>query len=180
MLIDSDTAFLLVIDVQERLLPAMADPAEVERNGSILMEAANKMDVPLLLSEQYPRGLGQTVQGLASSAGENAVFAKVDFSCCRDAAIMAQIERLGRKQAVLCGVESHVCVLQTALDLKHRGFDVFVAIDATGSRTHQSRQIAHDRMIAAGVTVVTTEMVVFELLKTAAASQFKSLSKLIQ
>lgn len=179
-MIDAEGALLLVVDVQERLLPAMSEPAVIERNCSVLMESAQQLGVPMLLSEQYPKGLGHTIPSLAANAPEGSTFAKVDFSCCRDAAIMKEIENFSRKQAILCGVESHVCVLQTALDLQQRGFDVFVAIDATGSRSEESKQIARDRMVAAGVTVVTTEMVVFELLKTAASPQFKALSRLIQ
>jgi nicotinamidase-related amidase len=104
----------------------------------------------------------------------------VEFSCARDPALMAHIESLGRKQAILCGLEAHICVLQTALELKQRGFEVFVAVDATGSRAGLSKEIARDRMNAAGITVVTTEMVVFEMMKTAAVPQFRPLSKVIQ
>jgi nicotinamidase-related amidase len=180
MLVSAATAFLLVVDVQERLLPVIADNAEVERNCSILMQAASQMEVPVVVSEQYPKGLGRTVPALAELAREDAIYVKVEFSCARDPALMAHIESLGRKQAILCGLEAHICVLQTALELKQRGFEVFVAVDATGSRAGLSKEIARDRMNAAGITVVTTEMVVFEMMKTAAIPQFRPLSKAIQ
>lgn len=180
MLIDAANAFLTVIDMQERLLPAIADNEVVERNCSILLQAANQMNVPTVVSEQYPKGLGQTVPGLAGFVKGDAIFPKVEFSCARDSALLKQMEQLGRKQAILCGVEAHICVLQTALELQQQGFEVFVAVDATGSRSQASKEIARDRMNAAGISLVTTEMVVFEMVQTAAAPQFKALSKLIQ
>lgn len=180
MLIDAAQAFLMVVDVQERLLPAIAQKEAVERNSAILLQAARQMQVPAVVSQQYPRGLGQTVASLAQHAPENATFDKLEFSCARDPAIMAHIDGLGRRQAILCGVEAHICVLQTALDLKERGYAVFVAFDAIGSRTELSRSVAGDRMAAAGITMVTSEMVVFEMMRTAASPQFKVLSKLIQ
>lgn len=180
MLVEATTAFLLVIDVQERLLPAVANNVAVERNCAVLLKAASEMEVPAVVSEQYPRGLGKTVPALAELVGDDAIFAKVEFSCARDLGLMAHIEGLGRKQAILCGLEAHICVLQTALELKRRGFEVFVAVDATGSRADSSKEIARDRMNAAGIAIVTAEMVVFEMMKTAAAPQFKLLSKLIQ
>lgn len=180
MLIDASSAFLTVIDMQERLLPVMADNEAIERNCSILLQAANQMNVPSVVSEQYPKGLGQTVAGLAGFVKGDAVFSKVEFSCARDSYLIEQMEQLGRRQAILCGIEAHICVLQTALELQQRGFDVFVVVDATGSRSQASKTIANDRMSAAGISLVTTEMVVFEMLQTAAAPQFKTLSRLIQ
>lgn len=180
MLVEATIAFLLVIDVQERLLAAVANAVTVERNCAVLMKAASEMDVPAVVSEQYPKGLGKTVPALAELVGADAIFAKVEFSCARDPVLMAHIEGLGRKQAILCGLETHICILQTALELQHRGFEVFVLVDATGSRTDSSKAIARDRMNAAGISVVTAEMVVFEMMKTAAAPQFKPLSKMIQ
>ncbi|WP_309085747.1 hydrolase [Chelativorans sp.] len=180
MLIDAAKAFLAVIDVQERLLPVIADNEAVERNCSILIQAAGQMNVPTVVSEQYPKGLGKTVPGLADLVKGDAIIPKMEFSCARDPALMKLMEQFGRKQAILCGVEAHICVLQTALELQQRGFEVFVAVDATGSRSQSSKEVARDRMNAAGISLVTTEMVVFEMVRTSAAPQFKALSKLIQ
>lgn len=179
-LLDAKSSFLLLIDMQERLLPVISGSDIVERNCAILLQAARQMRVPGIISEQYPKGLGKTVPALSQLASADAIMEKVEFSCARNADLIARIEATNRKQAVLCGVESHICVLQSALELKARGFDVFVAIDGTGSRNDQSKEIATDRMLAAGVTVVTTEMVVFEFARTAASSDFKYLAKLIQ
>lgn len=180
MLIDAARAFLMVVDVQERLLPAIAHKADVESNTAILLKAARQMQVPVVNSQQYPKGLGPTVASLAQLVPENATFAKVEFSCARDPVLMDHIDSLGRRQTVLCGVEAHICILQTALDLKERGYEVFVAVDAIGSRADLSRDVARERMAATGVTLVTSEMVVFEMMRTASSPQFKVLSKLIQ
>jgi nicotinamidase-related amidase len=180
MLIDAAKAFLMVVDVQERLLSAIAHKTAVEGNSAILLQAARQMQVPAVVSRQYPKGLGPTVASLAQFVPENSTFDKVEFSCARDPVLMDHIDGLGRRQAVLCGVEAHICVLQTALDLKERGYEVFVAVDAIGSRADLSRDVARERMAAAGAILVTSEMVVFEMMRTAASPQFKILSKLIQ
>lgn len=180
MLIDAARAFLMVVDVQERLLPAIAHKADVEGHSAILLKTARLVQVPVVNSRQYPTGLGPTVASLAQLVPDNATFDKVEFSCVRDPVLMGHIDGLGRRQALLCGVEAHICVLQTALDLKERGYDVFVAVDAVGSRADLSRTVACNRMAAAGVTLVTSEMAVFEMMRTAASPHFKVLSKLIQ
>jgi nicotinamidase-related amidase len=180
MLIDAATSLLLMIDMQERLLPAMSSGSDVERNCGILVRAAPRKGVPVVATEQYPKGLGRTVPGLSGLVPGDSIMEKLEFSCARNSAIMERLEATGRKQAVLCGIEAHVCVLQTAMDLRSRGFDVFVAIDACGSRRDESLTVASARLRAAGISVVTTEMVVFEMLETAGSSDFRELSKLIQ
>lgn len=180
MLIDAATSLLLMIDMQERLLPAISGRNEVERNCAILVKAASRREAPVVVTEQYPKGLGRTVPGLSELLPTHSIMEKLEFSCARNMAIMNRLEAAQRKQAVLCGVEAHVCVLQTAVDLQSRGFDVFVAIDACGSRRDESKQVASARLSAAGVSVVTTEMVVFELLETAGSPVFREVSKLIQ
>ena len=180
MLIYPATSLLLMIDMQERLLPAMSGGAQVERNCSILVRAASRKAVPTVATEQYPKGLGRTVSGLSDLLPENSIVEKLEFSCARNAAIMTWLEATGRRQAVLCGVEAHVCVLPPAMDLQARGFDVFVAIDACASRKDESRRMASARLSAAGISVVTTEMVVFEMIETAGSPDFRELSKLIQ
>lgn len=180
MLINAASSLLLIIDMQERLLPAISDASDVERNCAILIKAASRRGAPLVVTEQYPKGLGRTVPGLSELLPQNSTMEKLEFSCARNAEIMKRLEATGRKQVVVCGVEAHVCVLQTAMDLQSRGFDVFVAIDACGSRREESKQVASARLSAAGISVVTTEMVVFEMLETAGSPDFRELSKLIQ
>lgn len=180
MKINSERAFLLVIDVQERLLPAMHEADRVIDNCRILVQAASRLGVPVLASEQYPKGLGPTVPTLAEHLPAAATHAKLHFSCLGDEALGGAIAALGRDQAVLCGIESHVCVSQTALDLVARGTACFVAADATSSRNPAHVAPALDRLRDNRVEVVVTEQVLFECLGQAGTNLFKEVSALIR
>jgi len=180
MLIQAEQSALLVIDVQVRLLPAMAAPDPVVANSARLMKAAARLGVPILVTEQYPKGLGPTVADLASLAASGATLEKNAFGCAGDPGIVAHVQSLGRRQLVLCGIESHVCVLQTAIGFRERGYDVFVAWDATSSRREADRDLAAARLRAEGVALVGTEMAMFEWLGKAGTPEFKELSVLIK
>ena len=180
MLVDRARSQLLIVDVQERLLPAMAEAEQVLRACSLLMTAAARLDVPITVSEQYPKGLGPTVPALANLVAENRVLAKVDFSCAADPAIRDRLDTEGRDQLVVAGIEAHVCVLMTAMELIDAGREVFVVADAVSSRRQSSADLALDRLRAAGVSVVTTEMVLFEWLRRAGTEEFKEISRLIK
>lgn len=183
MLLDPAKSTLLLIDMQERLLPAMAEAQEVERRCGILVEAATALEVPIAVSEQYPKGLGRTVAGLKGQIGNAPVFEKLSFSCWKDAALKQHLidhHEHGRPLVIVAGIEAHVCVLQSAIDLAMAGFGVFAVADAVAARTQASKALALDRMRAAGVHVVNTEMVVFELLGQAGTAAFKTLSSSIR
>ncbi|MEX2297412.1 MAG: hydrolase [Dongiaceae bacterium] len=169
-----------MVDVQERLLPTMADADSLLANAAILLKAAARLSVPLLASEQYPRGLGSTVPALAALLPAGSIQPKTAFSCAGDPALIARIAGFGRPQAVLCGIETHVCVLQTALDLAAGGYRCFVVRDACSSRRQASIDAALARMAQAGITIVTTEMVLFEWLQNAAVPEFREVSALIR
>lgn len=183
MLIDASKAFLLVIDMQERLVPAVAGAQDLLRRCTILLKAAKVLGVPIALSEQYPRGLGHTVEAAREEAGNAPAFEKTAFSCWRDEDLkkhlIGQFEG-GRPQAIVAGVEAHVCVLQSAIDMAQTGFAVFAVADAMSSRAASSVELAHHRMRQAGVSVINTEMAVFELLGKAGTAEFKDLSGLIR
>ncbi len=134
----------------------------------------------MLVSEQYPKGLGPTVPDLASLVPPDNIHSKVHFSCLGDEALAGEIERLGRSQAVVCGIESHVCVTQTALDLIAHGKECFVVGDATSSRDPLHVPLALDRLRGEGATVVATEQVLFECLDTAGTNLFKEVTALIK
>jgi Isochorismatase family len=181
MLLEASKSSLLLIDIQERLLPAMAEPELVVTKSSVLLKAAHELSLPVTISEQYPKGLGCTVPELA--VNDAAVFEKLTFSCWRDDALKTHFINLhesGRPLVIVAGIEAHVCVLQTCIDLANAGFGVFAVADAMSSRKQVSAALAFERMRAAGVEVVNTEMVVFELLDRAGTSAFKSLSQLIK
>jgi len=171
---------LLVVDVQERLVPAMERERPFVAATAKLLEAANMLKIPALASEQYPKGLGRTVPELADLAPEAQRYEKMEFSCYANEAIRRALIEVKRPQIVVAGIEAHVCVLQTALELKAAGHAVFVVTDATASRRPESRETAFRRMIQAGVTAVTLEMVLFEWLRSAADPEFRAISKLIR
>ena len=180
VLIERAKAQLLIIDMQERLLPAMAAPEQALKNAIILAKAARALDLPINVSEQYPKGLGHTVGALKDEIGNRPVDEKVEFSCWKNAALRERISQHKREQVVLAGIEAHVCVLQTAMDLKAAGYQVFAVADAMSSRGEDSAAIACDSMRQAGIAIVTTEMVIFEVLGAAGTPEFKQLSGLIR
>ena len=181
MLMTADASVLFVIDIQARLLPAMADPAGVLDRAAFLMRAARRLGVPLVVSEQYPKGIGPTVPELAAIATPAETFEKIHFSCAAEPAIRDQLRLLApRRQAVLCGIEAHVCVLQSALGLAAEGWQVAVVADAVGSRRSADREAGLARLAAAGVTIATSEMVGFEWLGRAGTPEFRDLLKLIK
>lgn len=167
---------LLIVDVQEKLVPVVNDPEQLVANCAWLMGVASVLDVPMLISEQYPAGLGPTVAKLRTVAPAGAWMEKVHFSCTDAPACRARIEAAGRAQMVLAGIEAHVCVLQTALGLMPAGKEVFVVADAVSSRRPLDMEMAMGRMRAAGVQVVTKEMVLFEWAHQSATDQFRALS----
>ena len=182
-LCDQSLGQLVVIDVQERLAGAMAS-TELERvvhNTGVLLRAAGRLEVPVVITEQYPRGLGPLVPALASELPADCRrIEKTAFSCARADGFVAALEAVTRPQVVLAGMEAHVCVLQTAIDLVGRGFEVFVVADAVCSRDPRHRDVAMTRLAQAGVRVTVTESVLFEWLGDAAHPEFRAVSRLIR
>jgi len=171
---------LLVVDIQEGFIPVMDEIERVISNSVILLEAANGLNVPITISEQYPKGLGGTVSEINSSAVDAKIFSKSHFNCMKDQVLAEQFAKLQRNQVVICGIEAHVCVLQTAIGLVESGFDVFVVADCVSSRRQESVTLAFDRLQNTGVNIVSTEMVIFEWLEVAGTNEFKQISKLIK
>lgn len=180
MLIRAQDSALVVIDMQERLVPAMIAPAQTIKNTRILLQAAAKTGVPALLTEQYPQGLGHTIPEIKKAAGGAQILPKMHFSCMEDSGFAQAFKALNRRQAILTGMEAHICVMQTAASLVEEGYEVFVVSDATASRTQESETACLARLSAAGVSIVTTEMVVFEWLGQAGTEAFKEMLPLIK
>jgi nicotinamidase-related amidase len=179
LLLCAGDSALAIIDVQDKLTAAM--PAEaremVVRNGRLLLEAAARLNVPVLVTEQYRKGLGGTVAGLSELFPTGAPnIEKTCFSCAASPDFTEALDGTGRKQAVLAGMESHVCVLQSALELRAAGRQVFVVEDACCSRSPRNHENALHRLRAAGVVVTSTESVLFEWLRDSRHEQFKTLS----
>ncbi|WP_018719374.1 hydrolase [Arhodomonas aquaeolei] len=177
MLIRAPESVLLVVDVQERLVPAIHDHGNVVDGIEWLIGVAGEVGVPVLATEQYPRGLGRTVDQLGRYLAPEAVAEKTAFSAADEPACHDLVAGAGRRQVVICGIEAHVCVLQTALGLHHAGYEVFVAGDVAGSRNPRDRDLALDRIRALGVQVVSREMVAFEWLQRAGTDVFREVSR---
>jgi nicotinamidase-related amidase len=180
MLIERDKSCFLLVDVQDRLLAAIDGKDKVVANARILLTAAARLGVPILASEQYPKGLGPTAAELKPLVPEGCTLEKIEFSCAANEPYVDRLRRLHRRQAVIAGIEAHVCVLQTALGLKAAGYDCFVVADAVGSRAPASLAAALARLRDSGIPAVTTEMVLFEWLGCAGTAEFKELSALIR
>jgi nicotinamidase-related amidase len=175
--IDRDRTALLVIDFQQRLMPAIHDASSVLANAGRLIEAAKKLGVPAIVTEQYPRGLGPTVPELAVDGMPK--LAKMDFDATRADGFFELLPK-DRPDIVVAGCEAHVCVLQTVLGLIDSGHAVHVVRDAIGSRRAESKETAVERMRGHGAGIVTTEMALFEWLGTAADPHFREISVLIR
>lgn len=177
MLLQADQSCLLVVDIQERLVPHMHGHEDLVTNAAWLMALATEMAVPTLVSEQYPKGLGPTVDALRTLAPPEAFMEKTHFSCAAAPECQVHLYAVDRDQIVVAGIEAHVCVLQTALGLVEAGKQVYVVADAVSSRRADDKELALHRMRGEGVRVVSREMVAFEWLQQAGTPQFKEISR---
>jgi nicotinamidase-related amidase len=173
-------AGLLVVDMQERLLPAMHERESLLISVRRLARGSELMKLPIWVTEQYPKGLGPTLPELRDALGEAQPIEKLTFSALGAAGLLEAMTARGVSDVVLCGIEAHVCVAQTGLDLLDAGKRLFVVEDATGSRSIANWQRGIHRMRDAGATVVSTEMILFELMETAGAGEFKELQRLVK
>jgi nicotinamidase-related amidase len=184
MLMNASRSHLMVVDVQARLMPAIHEGEDLVRNVTILLEAAKRLGIPVTVTEQYPKGLGSTVPAvLEALPGDAATLSKTAFSAGRDPSISeraAAMRGSGRDQLVICGAEAHICVLQSALEFRLSGLEVFVVADAVSSRSPHSVSAACARLLHAGCHWVTTEMTAFEWMGRAATDDFRALSPLFK
>ncbi len=177
--VEIGNAVVLVIDMQERLLPAMHDADACTQAVRKMIEAARAMGVPVVATEQYPAGLGKTCATIHDALGDVTVFEKMRFSGCVDE-VVRQLKEMGRLNVIVTGIEAHVCVLQTVLDLLRLGYRPYVCADAVSSRRVLDRDVAMDRMRQAGAVVTTIESVIFELLGQAGTDSFKKILKIVK
>ena len=181
LLANAGHSHLLLIDVQTRLAQVMSDHKSLLRNCEILLKAADTLSIPVTVTEQYPKGLGHTEPDLQNAFPTNThPIEKTCFSCYSAENFALTLSNSGKQQIILSGIESHVCVLQTALDLLDKNYQVYVVADAVDSRSKDNKHIALERMRQAGVIVTTTESVLFEWLKDAKHEHFKSVTALIR
>lgn len=180
MRIIKEHAVGLMVDIQERLVPAMAEKERFLKNSSILIQGLQALSVPLLVTQQYTRGLGNTQPEIAELIAHFSYIEKRDFSCCDEPGLMSALQALNKLDIILFGIESHVCVLQTALDLKASGFNPAVVMDATTSRSLTSVDLAKERFRHEGIMMTSVESVLFELTRSSAAAEFKTISGLVK
>ncbi len=175
-----EATVLVVIDVQGKLAQLMHDKTALFENVGRMIQGVQILDLPILLTEQYPEGLGPTIPELAGLLPGVEPLTKTAFSCCGDEKFNAAFNALGRDQVLLTGIETHVCVHQTALDLLDSGKEVQIVADAVSSRTSENRRIGLEKMRHAGAIITSTEAALFELLRAAEGPQFKAISKLVK
>jgi nicotinamidase-related amidase len=175
--LEADQCALLVVDIQEKLLPPIFQKEQLVRNSQLLIRAAGVLKIPAIVSTQYAKGLGRTVPEIASLLPETAAIDKDRFSCFGSEAFCTVLKRLPgtRNTLLLCGMESHICVAQTALAALREGYLVHVASDAVSSRTEWNWKIGLERMRAAGSVISSTEMMIYELMRSSGSAAFKEL-----
>jgi len=177
---DTGKSSLVVVDVQGKLAQLMHGSQSLFKNIQILIKAAKILNIPILWCQQAPQFLGETVPEIAELLADNEPINKVSFSCCGDEQFNSKLKNLNRQQVLICGIEAHVCIYQTAVDLLKTGKDVSVIADAVSSRTLENKRIALERIKSEGANISSVEMALFELLRTAEHPKFKEVAKLIK
>ena len=177
--LEGDDCALVIIDLQEKLMKAMKDREKIYKNTRLLLATANEMNIPVVVTEQYPRGLGATVPEIKEKLKEFEYIEKTSFSAC-GAKLMDYLKLSGRKTVIMTGSETHICVFQTVRDLAQAGYNVHVVRDAVCSRFDENYENGLELMKDAGAVITTAETVVFDLLRAAGTPEFKVISPLVK
>ncbi len=178
-LIDVDNVFLFIIDIQEKLIQLIENKNEVINSAFTAIDIFQNLKLPILCSEQYPQGLGQTISQINLFLEKEKVkkISKTSFSCYSSKENVKTIDSLKKKQVIISGIETHICVLQTAFDLKKNGYNVFVLTDGVGSRKNKDSELAIRRLSKEGISLINLEMMIFELIRDSKHNLFKYLSQ---
>jgi nicotinamidase-related amidase len=179
-MLTTENTVLVVVDVQEKLARAMCQKERFMDTLQKLIRGINILGIPIIFTEQYPKGLGPTLPEIASVTPDFKAIPKIRFSCAGDKQFLQELQKLNRKQVLLAGIESHVCVYQTAADLLELGYEVQVVTDAISSRTIENINIGLEKMRSMGASMTSTETALFELLKIAEGEKFKEIQKIIK
>ncbi|MEA4854077.1 MAG: isochorismatase family protein [Christensenella sp.] len=180
MRIQADNTAAIGIDFQERLVPVIAGNEKIVEKTAMLLKGLRALGVPLVMMRQYPKGLGDIIPEIKEAAGDFAPMDKLSFSACGEEEIMREIESKGKKNVIVCGVEAHVCVLQTVIDLIAAGMQPVLVCDCIGSRFPSDMEIAVQRAQQEGALLTTAEAILFELTQRAGNETFKTISKLVK
>ena len=170
----------LVVDVQERLFPVMWEREQLLKNSQLLVNGLVQLKMPVLVTQQYTRGLGETIEEIKSIIPDFNFIEKREFSCCDEPQVINKLRELEAKNVIICGIESHVCVLQTAIDLKELGFNPVIVLDAVSSRFQYNFEIAKERFRYEQIMMTSAESILFELTRTSTAPEFKAISNLVK
>lgn len=181
MRILAEDIMALIVDFQERLVPVIHIQEELLHNTEILMKGLKVLNIPMIVTQQYTRGMGMTVSSLSDVIGESFTFEdKLTFSCAQDETILGKIEATGRRNILICGIEAHICVLQTVVDLLALGYNVILVEDCVGSRKESDRLTGIKRALMEGAIPTSYESILFELTRVAKTDIFKEISRLIK
>ena len=180
MRIEKNNVAGLIIDVQERLYPFIHEHEKLTRNIKILIEGLKILGVPLFVTEQYVKGLGPTIPEISGIIAGINRYEKNSFSCCDEPRFILELANSGKDFLIICGIESHVCVLQTVIDLRHHGYSPVVITDCISSRKEEDKRIALERMKQEGVILSTYESILFELLRHSGSDEFRAISRLVK
>ncbi|MCS6862977.1 MAG: hydrolase [Abditibacteriales bacterium] len=176
-----EAAALFVVDIQEKLMPLIFERERVVRNAVLLIETAKVLGLPMVVTEQYPQGLGTTLPEIRQALGAfYQPIAKLTFSGCGIQAAQEAMQTTGRTQWLIVGIESHVCVVQTVLDMLEMGLEVYVAADAVSSRAESNYRLGLERMRDAGAVLTSAEMAIYEMLREAGTEEFRAILKLVK
>jgi len=176
----TDNTVLVVIDIQDRLFRVMTDKERLLQNVLKLIRGVQVLEIPVILTEQYPAGLGPTLPEITRLLPDIKPVEKVCFNCCDEERFRQELESLKRQQVLIAGIEAHICVYQTAMALLNRGYEVQVVVDGIDSREVENREVCLTRLNSAGVSPTTTEMALFELLKVGRGDKFKQISNIVK
>lgn len=170
----------LIVDYQERLMPVIYEHDELEKKSCTLLKGLRTLGVPMVMTQQYTKGIGMTISSITEAAGISEYFDKITFSCFEDEAVRSNMEALGKKTVIVCGIEAHICVLQTCIDLKAAGYTPVLVTDCISSRKASDKEVALMRAQSEGILLTTTESILFELTRKAGSPVFKEISRLIK
>jgi isochorismate hydrolase len=170
----------LIIDIQDRLFPHIKKNKRLERNVEVLIEGLKILDVPIMITEQYRKGLGPTIPSVAAAVNMEEMIEKIAFSCCDEPKFQEKLALTGKKFVIMAGIETHVCVLQTCLDLLDNGFQPVVIEDCVSSRNLNDKTIAIERMRQSGALISSYESILFELCRVSRTDEFKAISNLVK
>lgn len=170
----------IVIDIQEKMIPVIKDKESIINNTITLLKGLQVLEIPIMVSRQYPKGLGDTIEEIKEVTKEAPILDKIEFSCFDNTEMKAFIEKSGKKNIIICGVEAHVCVLQTVVDLSAHGFKPILIDDCIGSRTENNKKVGVKRALAEGAFLSSYESILFELLRVSGSDVFKKISVLVK